>query len=404
MTPSDALIALLAQAEALHWTGPDPYDGLESLIGTLAKPLGPFPRFAVAQATLRYPAFRQFASPARTLNPKALGLFLGAAVRGREVLGEPRASNLIASLLVMIAKRGTPAALGVGWGYPFAWQSRYFWAPAGTPNAVVTSTVTWHLLECADLTGDKQAMEMGCAGGRYLATGLNRTQDGDGEAISYTANDATQVVNVSALTARALVRSASYERTPLFQALAERLVRFVVAAQRKDGSWPYSMDARGKWEDSFHTGYVLESLVELQELGMNVPERTLGEGFEAYRRFFGPEGQARLHARADSVLDAHSAAQGILTYAALARSPRATEERRVPARAAALRIADWALRELWLPKHGHFAYRIQGASRDEREFTRWVSAWMALAMATAGSLVADSAPQPAGRHAGVGTP
>jgi hypothetical protein len=59
----------------------------------------------------------------------------------------------------------------------------------------------------------------------------------------------------------------------------------------------------------------------------------------------------------------------------------------------ALRIASWSLRALWLPSKGHFAYRIHGGRRDEREFTRWVQGWMALAMATAGALeVLESAP------------
>ena len=52
----------------------------------------------------------------------------------------------------------------------------------------------------------------------------------------------------------------------------------------------------------------------------------------------------------------------------------------------ALRIASWARESLWLPSKGHFAYRINGGRRDEREFTRWVQAWMALAMATAADL------------------
>jgi hypothetical protein len=390
MIARDALVTLVSRAESLHWTGPDPYDGLESMVGAIAKPFGSFPRLAIAQAILRFPAARRLASPAQTLNPKALGLFLGAVARGTDTLGDTRAKSLTSSLLYLLAKRSVPAALGVAWGYPFAWQSRYFWAPACTPNAVVSSMVTWHLLECADLTGSEQAREMGLAGAHFLASGLNRTAYDDGEAISYTAADATQVVNVSALAARALVRAARHENNSHVHDAAVRLARFVVAAQRKDGSWPYSMDPRGAWEDSFHTGYLLESLLYLQEMGIQVPERTLTGGFEAYRRFFGPDGESRLHAPADSALDAHSAAQGILTYAALAQSSHASGQLQDSAREAALRIADWALRELWIEEKGHFAYRIHQGRRDEREFTRWVSAWMALAMATAACL-ADAA-------------
>jgi hypothetical protein len=43
---------------------------------------------------------------------------------------------------------------------------------------------------------------------------------------------------------------------------------------------------------------------------------------------------------------------------------------------------------LWLPERGYFAYRISRGRRDEREFTRWVQAWMALGMAVSHSLEA----------------
>ena len=382
MNPTTALVTALSRAESRGWSGPDPYDGLDSDLGAIAKPFGPLARFAVAQAVLRSPTLRWFASPPPTRNPKALGLFLGAVTRGREILGEGHASRLTSSLLDLISAHATPAATGLAWGYPFSWQSRYFWAPAGTPNAVVSSTVTWHLLECADLTGNERALRMGLAGAQFLATGLNRTPYGDVEAISYTASDATQVVNVSALAARALMRAARREGKGNLRGIAQCLAGFVLDTQREDGSWPYSTDAHGAWEDSFHTGYVLESLVFMQEMGLAIPEHTFATGFDAYRRFFGDNGEARLHPRPRSVLDAHSAAQGVLTYTALARSSHTTGTLRTAAGAAARQIADWALQHLWIEKKGHFAYRIHKNRRDEREFTRWVSAWMALAMAT----------------------
>ena len=400
MITKGALDAILSRAESTLWTGPDPYDGLGSDLGALAEPFGGLARFAVAQGVLRSPALRWFASPVPTQNPKALGLFLGAVTRGKHHLGDPRTSRLTSSLLDLISACATPAAGGLAWGYPFAWQSRYFWAPAKTPNAVVTSTVAWHLLECADSTGNERALRMGLAAVQFLATGLNRSPYGDVEAISYTASDVTQVVNVSALAARAITRAARREGKGHFRGIAQCLLGFVLDTQREDGSWPYSTDARGSWEDSFHTGYVLESLLYLREMGLMVPEGTLASGFEAYRRFFGSSGEARLHPRANSVLDAHSAAQGILTYTALARSSHATEELRSAARSAAIGIADWALRELWIEGRGHFAYRMRGKKRDEREFTRWVSAWMALAMATISCATAANVPETALATAG----
>jgi hypothetical protein len=389
MTPAGALILLLHRAEAQGWAGPDPYDGLASPLGALVRPLGAPARFALSQLVLRYPYIRDLARPKQTMNPKALALFLGAAGQGRSLTGERAGTLLTDQLLDRLARGAVPAGDARGWSYPFPWQSRFFWAPAGTPNSVVTAIVGWHLLDCAEELGDARAHQLGLAAARFLAFNMNCTTAGRGEALSYTPRDSTKIINISALGARLLARASQMTGSPWQRELAARFVRFILAAQRQNGSWPYGVGPAESWEDSFHTGYVLESLIQAQSHGITVPERAVMRGFEAYRRFFGAEGEARLFPRADSPLDAHSAAQGVLTYAVLARWGRADAATQRSAREAALRIAKWALEELWVDDPGFFAYRIERGRRDEREFTRWVSGWMALAMATAARLEMD---------------
>jgi hypothetical protein len=395
MTPSPLDIAheLLARTRARGWAGADPYDGLEGPIGTLVRPLGPLPRFALSQSVLRSPLARAAAMPRATVNPKALALFLGAVARlptgsaGARIGGE---------LEEAIASRATPHQDGLGWGYPFGWQSRHFWAPPHLPNAVVTSMVAWHLFEYAERHGSARAQSMALAGARFLAAGLARSEAPGGEAIAYTPKDGTQVVNVSALAARVLARAAVVDESPRLREIATELVGFVLAHQREDGSWPYATDPRGQWEDSFHTGYVLESLLAVQAYGVDVPHAALRAGFEAYPRFYGPDGEARLLPRADSVLDAHAAAPGILTYAALAGWNEGPRSLRDTAAGRSLAVARWSVEYLWLSERGHFAYRVRQGRRDEREFTRWVTAWMCLAMTIAAELQAHgSATRPA---------
>jgi len=387
---ADALAALLSRAEAGAWAGPDPYDGLASGFARTIIPLGKLPRFAFSQIVLRVPLARTLAQPPPTVNAKGLALFLGAAVRGRHLLGDERARSLCESLRSQIDRLGMRAGQGVGWGYPFPWQSRSFWAPAGTPNAVVTATVGWHLLDMADVFGDERARALGHSAADYLAHELNVSRLEGGAAISYTGSDHTRVVNISALAARLLARVANVSPARGLGALAEQLVQFTLHQQLADGSWPYAADPGGGWEDSFHTGYVLEALIYVRENGIQIPDDALTRGFAAYARFFDADGGARLYASPASIFDAHSAAQGIVTYAAL----HASSARSIPAwkgaREMALRIASWGRESLWLPSSGHFAYRIRGGRRDEREFTRWVQAWMALAMATAGQLETSS--------------
>ncbi|HET7498317.1 MAG TPA: hypothetical protein VFM00_08455 [Candidatus Eisenbacteria bacterium] len=387
MTSADALHRILERAELDGWAGSDPYDALLSPLGRAVTRFGGLPRFVLSQLVLRVPAARTFTNPPATVNTKGLALFLGAVTRGRHLLGPKRPRELARELIAEIESRATPAGGGLGWGYPFPWQSRSFWAPAGTPNAVVTVTVGWHALYAAEVFEDANARALGLGAARFLASGLNVTPVApDAAAISYTAADRTRVVNVSALAGRLLLRAARVGGEPELAVLAGKLLRFVLQAQRPDGSWPYATEKGGAWMDSFHTGYVLESLVHAREMGYPVPDGALSRGIEAYGRFFAPNGAARLTLPESSPFDAHSAAQGMVTYGAVAHSEAASDSRRHSARAAAFAIADWSLRALWIPGESHFAYRIARGWRDEREFLRWVQAWMALGMATVESL------------------
>lgn len=172
-----------------------------------------------------------------------------------------------------------------------------------------------------------------------------------------------------------------------------RLLQFALSAQREDGTWPYSEEARGAWVDSFHTGFVLEALLDLRAYGWAVPDKTLRRGFEAYEGFFDPDGGARLFRQMGSPHDAHSAAQGILSHAAMAAGAGVPEPDRMAARDRALRIARFCLERLWLAERGYFAHRIEKGRRNEQEYTRWVQAWMALGMSAA--LALGRVPEPA---------
>ena len=409
MTCAGALDAVLRRAEAQGWAGPDPYDGLLAPMGRMVVPLGPAARMAFTQATLRWPAFRALVRPPASINPKGLGLFLGAVLAGRDSLGPERAASLGKELLHRIGALAVREERRAAWGYPFPWQSRFLWAPAGTPNAVATATVGWHLLDWADHARmpreeESRARELATGAALFLSERLNHSTAGSrGSAVSYTTGDSSRIINVSMLVGRLLGR---VSRSPAGRSgscvspaeaarmgeQTTRLLQFALSAQREDGTWHYAEEARGAWVDSFHTGFVLEALLDLRAWGWSVPEKTLERGFAAYEGFFDPDGGARLFRQTGSPHDAHSAAQGILTYAA--RASGASEAVRPAARDRALQIAGFCLERLWLEGRGYFAYRIEKGRRNEQEYTRWVQAWMALGMSAA--LALGRVPEPAG--------
>jgi hypothetical protein len=373
----DALAVLFHRAEAAGWAGADPYDGLHSVAGRLAIPLGPPARLFVIQSALRWQAARAVIRPAPTVNPKGLALMLGAAIRSRAALGEKPARDRAARLVAALRARAVTVSGALAWGYPFPWQSRFFWAPAGTPNAVVTATAGWHLLAAEEESGDRDAGEMARGAARFLLNHLHwMDAEGGASSVSYTPRDQTRIVNVAGLVARLLARLGERER-------AARLTRFIVRSQLENGCWPYSLSARGRWQDSFHTGFLLESLLDLRAAGIEVPEPTLRRGFEAYARFFDADGGARLYSESAAPYDAHSAAQGMATYEAAVRHGTSRAITAEDPRAAARSIAEWAMRRLWIEEKSRFAYRLSArGARDDTDYARWVQAWMAFGLAS----------------------
>ena len=382
MTRKEALSSILQRAERAGWAGADPYDGLHSVAGGLAIPLGPPARLLVTQSALRLPWLRPLLGPRGSVNPKGLALFLGAVVRGREALGEERAGALARVLVRELESRAQSVAGGTAWGYPFPWQSRFFYAPAGTPNAVVTSTAGWHLLAAAEAFGDATARTLAEGAARFLQAGLHWSEiDSKSAAVSYTPLDRTRIVNVSGLVARFLARLGSREP-------AERLARYILDSQLENGCWPYAPDRRGRWEDSFHTGFLLESLLHLRRDGVDIPTEPLRRGFASYRRFFDADGGARLYATPGAVHDAHSAAQGMVTYAAAASVRDGSAISGAEPATIATAIAEWAMKTLWIPEQARFGYRWNQGRLDDRDFARWVQAWLALGLAEVSALEA----------------
>jgi hypothetical protein len=205
-------------------------------------------------------------------------------------------------------------------------------------------------------------------------------------ALAYVAKSDAQIVNVSMLGARLLYRvgtsiAKSFERERMLEQ-AGRLARFGISQQLADGTWRYAVGARGAWTDSYHTGFILESLLCLRALQFDVPGETVSSGLRAYAQFFDDDGGARYSRDKRAPYDAHSAAQGVVTYSTLAKDASASASERASALNQAERIVDWCLDHLWIRDKEHFAHRINDGVRDEQEYVRWVQAWMALALGT----------------------
>jgi hypothetical protein len=382
---------LCESAERTGWRGPDPYDGLwwrwpEVLTRGRRR------RQAIAQIHARSPFdVRRLYRSGHPLNPKALGVYGSARLRLHRLTGvetERQAAERPLHILLEDETSGSAA-----WGYPWDVQTRWSFYPAGTPNVVVTSYAASALAEAAD-TFDLMPFAKRAA--RAATWVQEELFDPDLGVYCYHPESRRVIHNANLLGARLTHRLLSGDTGG--EDSVRRAVERTLAAQRRDGSWPYGEGERLGFVDSFHTGYVLNCLTELESLDPRVPE-ALERGARYYvDRFFGGAGQAHLWPDRPFPEDAHSAGTGLTSLAALVRRGLADREllTRVAARASAHMLTS-----------GHAIHRRYRWGTSRVHYIRWADAHLALGFADAASVLSaqeSPAPRTANRIDGARSP
>ena len=371
---SASLERALAYAQERGWQGFDPYDALLSPLTRL--PLlrqSRYFRLTCTQIVKRSPlSFRRLWQIEPTTNSKTLALCLSGA--SRAPIGADAGGRIasLASLLRGSAVSGWP---GVGWGYPFPWQSRSFYLPVGTPTVVVTAFAGEAFLDAHAATGDDGHLSTALDACRFVLEALNRTEDETGLCLSYSPLDRTAVYNASLLGARLLVLTGQRARRPDLIERARPMVTYVLARQRSDGSWPYGEADHQGWTDSFHTGFVLGALdVYRRATGDKAVTAALERGARFYAaRLFGPSGEPYYYPDRRYPYDIHSAAQGVLTFLQLRDLFPEFSGR-------ALAVGRWMVGTM-LDAEGFFYYQVRRTHTVKIPYTRWSQAWGVRALA-----------------------
>jgi hypothetical protein len=379
------------------WVGADPYEGLNTSAGRLVRSRRA--RQAVTQIYKRLPAsppwpLRAQAQP----NAKALALALSAysTPAGSALSGAERFLTRLPSELerLNLLDRGQAA-----WGYPFDAQTRHLFYDRRTPNAIATCFVVAALIDAAEATGDARHSELALRARPFLRS--LATEHGGRPYFSYVQTGSELIHNANLLVCGALARlhrlSPDEEaRETLLEAAAT-----TVDLQRPDGLWPYGEAANLQWTDNFHTAYVLDGLRAVTET-YGLGASALARGVAAWRQaFFEPDGWARYFPHSHFPLEAHCSASAIDLLCVLPRHPHDPAE---DDRGAGLaeRVGETAIRELWMPGEGRFAFRRTPRGRNGRAFMRWTNAPMFRALARLASARAHTEAAERASRAAVG--
>ncbi len=365
----------LAYVERERLRGYDPYDAL-------ASPLFRLPglrsshavRFGAQQLLKRLPVnVRPLLGIAKGYNPVTVALV--AQARAYLARAEPeRADEHAESALWCVrelARLRSPGYSGDCWGYDFDWAARRVSIPAGTPTIVATGFVTNALFVVWSMLRDEAARAL-CEGAVAFVLGdLNRTTDERGRFCwSYSPLDREVVLNATLKGSRLCAQVHSLVGGEDLRDAALGSAAFVVAAQRPDGSWPYSLGDERRWVDHYHTAYVLDCLDEIGEL---TGDPSLAEPLAAGRAFyrhelFHPGDVPKFRTDRGYPIDATCCGQALLTLCRLGELD------------AAERCARWSVARLGLPDGG-FAYQVHGRYTNRIPYMRWSTAWMLAGLA-----------------------
>jgi hypothetical protein len=357
--------ALLRQAASQDWRGPDPYDGLYfRWPGWLTG--GRRRRQAIVQAHARAPIdIRRLYRRSDPRIAKALGVFGSVGMRLGQA-GYPEATPLgLRALELLEADR---SAGDVAWGYPFDVQTRWSFYAAGSPNVVVTSFAVEGLLEGATAADRPHFRERAASAARWVLADLWVER---GCFFAYHPSATVNIHNASLL--GALCVHLGLGDDSLARARARAAVDRTLGAQEADGGFPYGDGPGLEWRDSFHTGFVLRCLMELESLDPGVTD-AVQRGAEAYLRFFDRDGRAKLWADREHPEDAHSAGTGLSTLAMLCRRDLVDRE-------VLMQVARRTLTAGLRNSHA-VARRYQWGATTTR-YLRWCDAHVAMGLADA---------------------
>ena len=370
---------VLEWSQAQGYRGYNKHDGLNSPVLAALCGWHKWTRLLAIQTVMRFPVnLRPLLAVPKTLNPKGLALFAQAYLDRYRCTGEGRDLDRAVNLLGLLEQnRSAGNWSGNAWGYHYPWQDTGFFAPAGTPNAVVTSFVCEAFLDAYSVTGERRFLDMVAGATGFLLGDLPVLVDTESElCLGYMPLPMSmRVIDVSILAGSVISRYAALAGDAGLRPQARRLVNYVVQRQTGYHAWFYTDPPADSHisHDNYHTGFILDALWRYMEAsGDRQWETVYLNGLRFYAdALFTAEGAPKWMYDTRYPYDIHGAAQGVLTFS----------RHRDSFPGLADRILVWALNNMYRGD-GQFSYQIHRCYRKNYTLLRWCNAWMSRALAS----------------------
>jgi rhamnogalacturonyl hydrolase YesR len=358
-----------------RWAGTDPYDGLNATRIPRSLRRSPLALRVLTQGVKRSPLnLRPLLGIPTGVSAATLGLVISAYARNG-FLEEAEAREKLKWSIDRLVELRSPGFEEPCWGYHFDVQTRVFFYPRTMPNTIATAFAGLGLLDAYELAGDRRALDLARGAADFFVRHVPQTETEHGAYFGYLPGDGTPIHNASMLVCALLARLASLLDDERLAARAAAGVKFTVRHIRVDGSWRYGEKPDLGWVDGFHTGYVLDCLLDCLEAGIGDPasETAWRRGLQYYMNaLIEADGTPRYTPRSRYPVDGQCCAQALQTLSrATVRDPDLTSRRDL--------VLDWTLRNLRQPD-GEFAFQKERLWLNRASHPRWVEAPMLAAL------------------------
>ena len=358
---------MLSYIELADYAGYDPYDALNSPLIRCIGAKNKWVRVGATHLIRRSPVnLRPLFGIQKDHNPKGIGLFLWGYSRLYALTKEQRYLERIDYILSLLEQLQSKGYSGNCWGYNFDWQSWTFMRPKGTPTVVNTSFIGHALLDCYELTGRRQALDMAIPIKAFILDDLHRSGSNGMFCFSYTPVDTEAVHNANLLGASILARLIRYCDDDKLKSAALASLEYSMRHQRDDGSWFYADTNIQGWIDSFHTGFNLQAIRYILDAGLAAKHREAYlKGVEYYaENFFLEDGTPKYYHDRIYPIDIHSPAQAICFFSREGNEYQDLTDR----------IVNWMLQNMYSGK-GFFYFRKGRLLTNRISYMRWSQAW-----------------------------
>ena len=377
-----SLLKLEKYVRINNYEGYDPYDALNSdLLNNFDNK---YIRVLLTQFFVYNPLnIRYFFKINKSLNPKALGLFLSAycklykcGVINKEFFDE--VSSKIVDLILGLRSKDFD---NYCWGFNFNWQDTSRNTRKWFPTIVISSYVGNSILDLYEINKLKKYLDVSKSICNFILEDIKISKNRFGICFSYTPIDNHTVHNANCLGAAFLSRVYNITKTKKLLDFAESAFNFSVSYQKNDGSWAYNINLNNKkerYQIDFHQGFIIDSLVDYLrhvDFENNEYKQSLIKGADFYfNHQFQKNGQSNWRLPHSFPIDIHHQAQGIISSVKmyeLFREKKYLDFGEI--------VTKWTIKNMQ-DYDGYFYYQKWPFFINKISYIRWGQAWMMMAL------------------------